>query len=123
MIERDAHATANVFLFAFTRRAHVNGQRRLLRGQKLCRKRRAEAFCFDYEFRPGFQAVQSVLQISHHMIEPDAPESDRRFVFPARVRDDDDRVIPVQNGSSPCRILAVEADVDAPLKVRCREFA
>ena len=74
------------------------------------------------QVRPRFQAVQSILQISDDVIEADAPEAGGRFVLPARVRDDHDRMFAIQHRSGPCRVLAAEADVDAARQMRRRKF-
>src|SRR5260370_4170268 len=56
------------------------------------------------------------------MIEPDAPEANCGFFFPARVRDEDNRMLRVQHGSSPCCVLADESDIDASSQMRRSKF-
>src|SRR5215472_15311576 len=111
-----------MLLFAFARRADVDGQRRLARRQNFGGIRSAEAFSERDQVWPRFEAAQSVLQISSHMIEPNAPEADGRFVLAARVSDDDDGMRAIQHGSGPCGVLAAETNVDAALQVRGPEF-
>ena len=86
-------------------------------------ERRAEPLGGGDQLRPRFQAVQSVLQISGHVIEADAPEAHGRFVLATGVRDDHDGMLAVEHGSGPGGILPAQADVDAARQMRRGKFA
>ena len=123
MIERDAQTSRDVLLIALARRANVNRQRRLSSMTEVPRRtgalrRSVEATSSGREF----EAVQSILQISGHVIESDAPEADCGFVLLARVRDNYDRMLPVEHGSGPRCVLPDEADIDAARQMRRGKF-
>src|SRR5487761_424295 len=122
MIERDAQTSRDVFLLALARRANVNGQGRLTRRQTFRSELRTEALGNGHEFRPRFEAVQSIVQIPGNVVEPDASEANCGFVLPARVRDDYNGMLSIEHGSRPRCVLAGEADVDTALQVRRSKF-
>src|SRR5262245_38914453 len=110
-----------MFLFVLPRAAYVNQYRRARRQPLVCNLS-ADAFSRRRQVRPPCETAQAVFQKAGNVIEPDAAEARRRLMLAARIGDDDDRIVVVENRAGPGRILATQADVDASGKMRGREI-
>ena len=68
------------------------------------------------------EGLKTAVKIPGGVVESDPAEPDRRLELSAWFRDDDDRLVAVEQRPCPRRVLPGEADVDAPSQVAMREL-
>ena len=85
--------------------------------QKFRRKRRADAIRLHVKSGRDCRLINPSFKYPDHVVKSNSSKPCRRFILPAGIRDNHDRMPMIEHRSRPRCVLAAEADVDAARKM------
>ena len=108
LIQRNVDAAADVFPLPLTRRSNVQHQRLRRRRRRQFRRQRRSACLVGRteQIGPVLEGLKTAVKIPGGVVESDPAEPDRRLELSSGLRDDDDRLVAVEQGPSPRCVLA-----------------